>query len=78
MDLTTQRWRARWHILRASRFLCSDLQMLTTSSDAVQVGKWVKEQFGLRSAVTAIFMTHAIVNDTIGVSLIHNFSRAIA
>ena len=52
--------------------------MLTISSDAVQVGKWVKEQFGLRSAVTAIFMTHAIVNDTIGVSLIHNFSRAIA
>src|ERR1700691_4881006 len=35
--------------------------------DELQVGKWIKEQFGLRSHVTAIFMTHAVINDTLGV-----------
>lgn len=52
----------------------SGQQKLIMSSDAIQVGKWIKEQFGLRSSVTAIFMTHAIVNDTIGVSLIDRYS----
>jgi hypothetical protein len=39
---------------------------LTYPVDALQVGKWIKEQFGLRNNVTAVFMTHAVVNDTIG------------
>jgi hypothetical protein len=41
--------------------------ILTEFIDALQVGKWIKEQFGLRSNVTAVFMTHAIINDTLGV-----------
>ncbi|KAF8231714.1 hypothetical protein L208DRAFT_1423428 [Tricholoma matsutake] len=31
--------------------------------DPLHVGRWVKSYFGLMSSVTAIFMTHAIIND---------------
>lgn len=46
------------------------ISTLTASIDALQVGKWIKEQFGLRSNVTAVFMTHAVINDTLGVRAI--------
>lgn len=32
-------------------------------SDAMQVGCWIKDQYGPRSHVTAIFMTHAVINE---------------
>jgi hypothetical protein len=41
--------------------------VLTEVIDALQIGKWIKEQFGLRSNVTAVFMTHAVINDTLSV-----------
>ncbi|KAF8195571.1 hypothetical protein BJ912DRAFT_1021259 [Pholiota molesta] len=31
--------------------------------DPLHIGKWVKTFFGPRSSVTAIFMTHAVIND---------------
>ena len=31
--------------------------------DPVHVGKWVKTQFGVKSSITAIYMTHAVIND---------------
>ena len=37
-------------------------------SDSVQVGRWVRSQFGVRSPVTAVFMTHAVINNNPGVS----------
>jgi hypothetical protein len=43
------------------------IAVLIGTIDALQVGKWIKEQFGLRSNVTAVFMTHAVINDTLGV-----------
>ncbi|KIM89376.1 hypothetical protein PILCRDRAFT_813299 [Piloderma croceum F 1598] len=45
---------------------------MTYPADALQVGKWIKEQFGLRSNITAVFMTHAVINDTLGVYLTYN------
>jgi hypothetical protein len=32
-------------------------------ADPLQVGKWIKDEFGTRSRVTAVFMTHAVIND---------------
>lgn len=34
-----------------------------SSTDPLHVGRWVKSYFGPMSAVTAIFMTHAVIND---------------
>lgn len=31
-------------------------------ADSLPVGKWVKDEFGAESSVTAVFMTHAVVN----------------
>ncbi|KAG5221335.1 terpene cyclase [Salix suchowensis] len=32
-------------------------------NDPLSVGRWVKTQFGTRSRITAVFLTHAIIND---------------
>jgi hypothetical protein len=36
--------------------------------DSVQVGRWIKTEFGVRSVVTAVFFTHAIINNNNSVS----------
>ncbi|KAF7982917.1 hypothetical protein HWV62_25194 [Athelia sp. TMB] len=52
------------------RYGYSDMSAkLTYPADSLQVGKWIKEQFGLRSPVTAVFMIHAVVNDSLGAYL---------
>jgi len=38
-------------------------------TDPTPVGKWAKTVFGARSAVLAVFMTHAILNDNCGVRI---------
>ena len=40
-----------------------------TMTDSQQVGKWAKAQYGPKGAVTAIFMTHAVVNNNCDVGL---------
>ena len=37
--------------------------LLLSSPDPLHVGRWVKSYFGPLSAVTAIFMTHAVINN---------------
>ena len=37
--------------------------------DPLQVGRWVKAQFGAKSSITAVFMTHAVINDNAAVSV---------
>ncbi|KAF8967162.1 hypothetical protein BDZ97DRAFT_570221 [Flammula alnicola] len=39
--------------------------------DPVHIGKWVKSFFGAKSSVTAIFMTHAVINDNC--SMLHHY-----
>ncbi|KAG6878086.1 hypothetical protein C0993_012413 [Termitomyces sp. T159_Od127] len=41
------------------------------AADTIPIGRWIKETFGPRSRLTAIFMTHAVVNnsDDVGVSI---------
>lgn len=46
--------------------------------DSLQVGKWVKEQFGLRSSVTAVFMIHAVINDSLGVRALISSLRTLS
>ncbi|EGN92146.1 hypothetical protein SERLA73DRAFT_173118 [Serpula lacrymans var. lacrymans S7.3] len=36
-------------------------------SDPMQVGRWIKDRYHVRSRVMAIFMTHAVVNDNTGI-----------
>ncbi|PCH40094.1 hypothetical protein WOLCODRAFT_136650 [Wolfiporia cocos MD-104 SS10] len=36
---------------------------LTYPADYMQVGRWIRNQYGRRSAVTAIFMLHAVINE---------------
>ena len=31
--------------------------------DPLHVGRWAKSQFGVKSSVVAVFMTHAVVNE---------------
>ncbi|KAF9483532.1 hypothetical protein BDN70DRAFT_873849 [Pholiota conissans] len=42
--------------------------------DSLHVGKWIKACFGPRSSVTAIFMTHAVINDNC--SILHHYLMA--
>lgn len=42
--------------------------------DPVHVGKWVKTQFGVKSSISAIYMTHAVINDNC--HLLHNYTMA--
>ncbi|KAF7982133.1 hypothetical protein HWV62_29867 [Athelia sp. TMB] len=52
------------------RYGYSDMSAkLTYPADSLQVRKWVKEQFGLRSPVTTVFMIHAVMNDSLGAYL---------
>jgi hypothetical protein len=36
--------------------------------DPLHVGKWIRSYYGSKSAVTAVFMTHAVINDNCSVS----------
>ncbi|THU87049.1 hypothetical protein K435DRAFT_826523 [Dendrothele bispora CBS 962.96] len=40
-----------------------DLSRSYLPHDVVQVGRWIKNDFGARSSITAVFMTHAVLND---------------
>ncbi|RDB17847.1 hypothetical protein Hypma_000771 [Hypsizygus marmoreus] len=40
-------------------------------NDPLAVGRWIKTEFGPRSSVTAVFMTHAVVNDNH--SILHQY-----
>jgi hypothetical protein len=31
--------------------------------DPLHVGRWAKGQFGVKSSVVAVFMTHAVINE---------------
>jgi hypothetical protein len=42
--------------------------MFSMSADALPVAKWVKTQYGPRSPLVAVFMTHAVINGNGGVS----------
>src|SRR5579872_506125 len=33
-------------------------------TDPTPVGNWIKDQFGPRSAITAVFMIHAVLNES--------------
>lgn len=44
-------------------FLLSS-QFKTSETDPTPVGNWIKDQFGTRSAITAVFMTHAVLNES--------------
>lgn len=46
------------------------VSLLFCVPDPLHVGRWVKSYFGLMSSVTAIFMTHAIINDNSNVKFI--------
>jgi len=35
---------------------------LITSLDALHIAKWAKTQYGPKSAIVAVFMTHAVIN----------------
>ncbi|KAF5382555.1 hypothetical protein D9615_002846 [Tricholomella constricta] len=39
--------------------------------DPLPVGRWIKTEFGPRSRITSIFMTHAVINDN--ANMLHNF-----
>ncbi|KJA21186.1 hypothetical protein HYPSUDRAFT_42305 [Hypholoma sublateritium FD-334 SS-4] len=39
--------------------------------DPVHIGKWIRASFGPRSSVTAIFMTHAVINDNC--TMLHHY-----
>ncbi|KIM43202.1 hypothetical protein M413DRAFT_18303 [Hebeloma cylindrosporum] len=39
--------------------------------DPLHVGKWIRSCYGSRSAVTAVFMTHAVINDNC--SMLHSY-----
>ncbi|KAG7088430.1 hypothetical protein E1B28_012423 [Marasmius oreades] len=41
----------------------SDLGLFNLPIDYSQVGRWIKAKFGARNIVTAIFMTHAVLNN---------------
>ena len=36
--------------------------------DPLHVGRWAKSQFGVKSSVVAVFMTHAVINENSNVS----------
>jgi len=38
--------------------------METSETDPTPVGNWIKDQFGPRSAITAVFMIHAVLNES--------------
>ncbi|KAF8158160.1 hypothetical protein B0H34DRAFT_443560 [Crassisporium funariophilum] len=39
--------------------------------DPTHIGRWAKGQFGAKSSVTAVFMTHAVINDNCG--MLHHY-----
>ncbi|KAF5369469.1 hypothetical protein D9758_002713 [Tetrapyrgos nigripes] len=41
----------------------NEFQMFPLPSDYVKVGRWIKNDFGAKSSITAVFMTHAVLND---------------
>lgn len=45
------------------------------NSDPLQVGRWVANQFGNRSVITAIFMMHAVINENYSVSGLHPWNQ---
>ena len=53
--------------LRVGLFVLSPLtssRLKTPETDPTPVGNWIKDQFGTRSAITAVFMTHAVLNES--------------
>lgn len=44
------------------------LRQFSIPPDALPVAKWVKTQYGPRSPLVAVFMTHAVINGNVGVS----------
>jgi len=36
----------------------------TPETDPTPVGNWIKDQFGTRSAITAVFMIHGVLNES--------------
>lgn len=36
---------------------------MTMLLDPLHIGRWAKNEFGSKSSVTAVFMTHAVIND---------------
>ncbi|KAL0961156.1 hypothetical protein HGRIS_006128 [Hohenbuehelia grisea] len=47
------------------------MNRLPYPNDATHVARWVKSQFGVRNRVTAIFLTHAVINEN--ATLLNNF-----
>lgn len=45
-------------------------------TDPTPVGNWIKDQFGTRSAITAVFMIHAVLNESSQI-LSHYLDRAL-
>jgi len=51
----------------SSSFLSLGLLTLTAGTpktDPTPVGNWIKDQFGTRSAITAVFMIHGVLNES--------------
>ena len=47
----------------------------TCETDPTPVGNWIKDQFGTRSAITAAFMIHAVLNESLQI-LNHYLDRS--
>ncbi|KAF9463035.1 hypothetical protein BDZ94DRAFT_648521 [Collybia nuda] len=60
-EITPVRSRRRTHYLYGP-FTDSSGKM-QYPHDPLHVGRWIKSQFGTKSSVTAVFMTHAVIND---------------
>ncbi|KAG6890646.1 hypothetical protein C0995_006622 [Termitomyces sp. Mi166 len=60
MPVMRSRRRVSYHGVSSSEIA----RKLPYPSDTVPVGHWIKQTFGPRSRITAIFMTHAVVNNS--------------
>lgn len=54
--------RVGFSVLTPSVLWSSPLE--SSEKDPTPVGNWIKDQFGTRSAITAVFMTHAVLNES--------------
>lgn len=51
-------------------FLSQGSRTISISADAMPIAKWAKTQYGPRSPLVAVFMTHAVINGNGGVSFL--------
>ncbi|KAE9395085.1 hypothetical protein BT96DRAFT_923108 [Gymnopus androsaceus JB14] len=58
-ELLPSRSRRRFY----QHYFFSDDHLSFLPADSLSVARWIKADFGPRSSVTAIFMTHAVLND---------------